>query len=96
MEHAAGATLYTIGYEGRAVEDFIEDLRFADVEVLVDVRELPHSRRPGFSKSKLSEHVSRAGLEYLHLRSLGSPVILAGGLGRAATSAHSPKNTLTT
>jgi uncharacterized protein (DUF488 family) len=73
LEQTAGAELYTIGYEGRAVEDFVEDLRFADVEVLVDVRELPQSRKPGFSKSKLSEYVSRAGVQYLHLRSLGSP-----------------------
>ena len=73
MEQTAGAELYTIGYEGRTVEDFVEDLQLANVEVLVDVRELPHSRRPGFSKSKLSEQVSGAGVEYMHLRSLGSP-----------------------
>jgi uncharacterized protein (DUF488 family) len=68
-----GTELYTIGYEGRAMEDFVDDLRFADIEVLVDVRELPISRKPGFSKTKLSEHMSQAGVDYLHLRSLGSP-----------------------
>ena len=67
MEQTAGAELYTTGYEGRAVDDFVEDLRFADVEVFADIHELPHSRRPGFSKSKLSEHMARAGVEYMHL-----------------------------
>lgn len=72
LEQAAETQLYTIGYEGRAVEDFVENLRFADVEVLVDIRELPVSRKPGFSKSKLAAHMSQAGVEYLRLKSLGS------------------------
>lgn len=65
--------LYTIGYEGRAVENFVEDLSRAGVEVLVDVREMPVSRKPGFSKTKLSRYVTDEGIDYLHLKSLGSP-----------------------
>jgi len=67
------AELYTIGYEGKAVQGFVEDLVRNGIEVLVDVRELPVSRKPGFSKSKLREQVASSGIDYLHLRSLGSP-----------------------
>lgn len=68
-----GSGLYTIGYEGRTIEEFISHLHSNAVEVLVDVRELPVSRKPGFSKTKLSHRLGRVDIEYLHLRSLGSP-----------------------
>lgn len=67
------AALYTIGYEGKAVRDFVQDLRANGVEVLVDVREMPVSRKPGFSKTKLASFVNEAEIEYVHLKSLGSP-----------------------
>lgn len=67
------ASVFTIGYEGRQIGDFVEHLTANGIEVLVDVREMPVSRKPGFSKSKLSEAVQEAGLRYLHLKSLGSP-----------------------
>lgn len=73
MERTADTGFYTVGYEGRAVEGFVEELVARGMEVLVDVREMPVSRKPGFSKSKLARHVSEVGIEYLHLRSLGSP-----------------------
>lgn len=64
---------YTVGYEGRVIEDFVEELVRSEIEILVDVREMPASRKPGFSKSRLSERVAEEGMEYLHIRSLGSP-----------------------
>lgn len=64
---------YTVGYEGRVIDDFVEELVRSEIEVLVDVREMPASRKPGFSKSRLSERVAEEGIEYLHIRSLGSP-----------------------
>lgn len=73
MRQVADAGVYTIGYEGRGAEDFVEDLVDSCVQVLVDVRELPISRKPGFSKSALSSLVEKVGIEYLHFRSLGSP-----------------------
>ena len=73
MGQAAHAGIFTIGYEGRAAEGFVEDLLDSGIEVLVDVREMPVSRKPGFSKSALSALVEEAGIEYLHFRSLGSP-----------------------
>jgi uncharacterized protein (DUF488 family) len=66
-------TLATIGYESANLADFIATLREAGISRLIDVRELPISRRKGFAKSALSEALTLAGIEYLHLRGLGDP-----------------------
>jgi hypothetical protein len=63
----------TIGYEGRSIDDFVEEVKGAGIECVVDVRELPLSRRPGFSKTALSERLASAGIRYEHERSLGNP-----------------------
>lgn len=65
--------LFTIGYEGRTPADLIERLREAGVERVVDVRELPLSRRRGFSKSQLAAALERSGIRYEHVRALGNP-----------------------
>lgn len=65
--------LFTIGYEGTALEDFIRTLKEARVDILLDVRELPISRRKGFSKKALSSALTEAGIRYLHEKRLGSP-----------------------
>lgn len=66
-------TLFTIGYAGRTPDELIADLRSAGVERVVDVRQLPLSRRRGFSKSSLAEMLLRAGIRYEHVRELGNP-----------------------
>lgn len=66
-------TIYTIGYEGATVDGFLATLKQAGVERLIDVRALPSSRRPGFSKSPLAAALSEVGIEYVHLRDLGTP-----------------------
>ncbi|HEX7758366.1 MAG TPA: DUF488 domain-containing protein [Caulobacteraceae bacterium] len=63
----------TIGYEGAVLCAFIETLLAAKVLRLIDVRELPLSRKRGFSKNALSLALESAGIEYLHLRALGDP-----------------------
>jgi uncharacterized protein (DUF488 family) len=65
--------LTTIGYEGVSLDAFIATLKAAKVTLLLDVRELPISRRRGFSKTALSEALSRAGIAYQHERALGAP-----------------------
>jgi len=75
-------TLATIGYEDTTVPRFLETLKGADVDLLVDVRAVAGSRRPGFAKTKLAENVGSMGIEYLHLRGLGTPAD-----GRAAARA---------
>jgi uncharacterized protein (DUF488 family) len=67
------ASLTTIGYESADLSDFIVTLRRAGVNCLIDVRELPISRRKGFAKRALSEALADAGIGYVHLRGLGDP-----------------------
>lgn len=66
-------TIYTLGYEGVALADFIRTLKDTGVSLLLDVRELPQSRRPGFSKRALSEALADAEIGYRHVRQLGDP-----------------------
>jgi uncharacterized protein (DUF488 family) len=74
--------IFTIGYEGTTVGEFIAALHKAGVKRLIDVRALPLSRRPGFSKTALRGALEEAGIEYLHLKALGTPAD-----GRAAARA---------
>jgi len=74
--------IFTIGYEGATVSEFIDALKTVGVERVIDVRALPLSRRPGFSKSPLRAALEEAGIEYLHLKALGTPAE-----GRAAARA---------
>lgn len=65
--------LYTVGYEGRSLPELLNALADAGVRRLVDVRELPLSRKRGFSKTALGEALSNVGIEYVHARALGNP-----------------------
>jgi uncharacterized protein (DUF488 family) len=65
--------LATIGYEGATQPDVLDRLKAARVELLIDVRAVAASRRAGFSKSLLAASLAAAGMEYLHLRDLGTP-----------------------
>lgn len=66
-------TIYTIGYEATTIADFLAALTGAGVKRVIDVRALPLSRRPGFSKSMLSATLREAGIDYVHLKALGTP-----------------------
>lgn len=63
----------TIGYEGRTPAEFIASLKEAAVEVLLDVRIRPQSRKAGFSKTALGNLCRENGINYIHERSLGTP-----------------------
>lgn len=65
--------LATIGYEAAPQAKVIDALKQAGVEVLIDVRAIAASRRAGFSKGLLSASLEDAGIEYVHLRALGTP-----------------------
>jgi uncharacterized protein (DUF488 family) len=62
-----------IGYQGRSQDDLVAALRAAGIEVLVDVRELPWSRKPGLSKRALAERLPREGIRYVHVPAAGNP-----------------------
>ena len=78
--------IFTIGYEGVTMDEFLAALKEAGVERLIDVRALPLSRRPGFSKSPLRAALEEAGIEYVHLKALGTP---AEGRSAARAGLHS-------
>jgi uncharacterized protein (DUF488 family) len=66
-------TLATIGYEKATLPDVIARLKAAGVDTLIDVRAVDASRRAGFSKTLLSNSLAEAGIDYRHLRGLGTP-----------------------
>jgi uncharacterized protein (DUF488 family) len=66
-------TLFTFGYEGLAIGSFVARLQAASIDTVLDVRELPLSRKPGFSKAALAEALRRAGVGYDHVPALGCP-----------------------
>ena len=65
--------LFTMGYEGLKASDFLEILIEHSVEILIDVRAVPLSRKPGFSKKALTQSCREAGLDYQHWIELGCP-----------------------
>ena len=66
-------SLATIGYEMATLDQLIARLQAAKVELVVDVRAVASSRRPGFSKTMLGVSLQAAGIGYRHLRALGTP-----------------------
>jgi uncharacterized protein (DUF488 family) len=74
--------IFTIGYEATTLAEFLAALTKAGVERVIDVRALPLSRRPGFSKSPLKAALGEVGIDYVHLKALGTP-----SDGRAAARA---------
>ena len=65
--------IFTIGYEATTMGEFLASLQQAGVERVIDVRALPLSRRPGFSKSPLKAALNEVGIDYVHLKALGTP-----------------------
>jgi uncharacterized protein (DUF488 family) len=65
--------VFTIGYEATTMAEFIAALKAAGVQRVIDVRAVASSRRPGFSKNLLRNSLAEEGIEYVHLRALGTP-----------------------
>jgi uncharacterized protein (DUF488 family) len=70
---AKAKKLFTIGYEQTPPKAVLDELEHAGVKLLVDVRAIASSRRPGFSKNQLAAGLDERGIAYLHLRGLGTP-----------------------
>ena len=73
LAHEANMIIHTIGYEGIDIACFLSLLREHDIKTVADVRELPLSRKPGFSKKALADMLGLNGFEYVHLPDLGCP-----------------------
>ncbi len=67
----AAVALFTLGYEGLRLEDWLARLRAHAVAAVCDVRRNPVSRKPGFSRRKLEAALRRAGIEYIPFPELG-------------------------
>ena len=65
--------VFTIGYEGATQAELVAALKAAGVERVIDVRAVPMSRKPGFSKNVLAAGLKEAGIGYVHLKALGTP-----------------------
>jgi uncharacterized protein (DUF488 family) len=65
--------VYTIGYEGKSIKQFITKLKFLSIDQLVDVREIALSRKNGFAKNALKKELEANGIVYKHFPELGSP-----------------------
>jgi uncharacterized protein (DUF488 family) len=78
--------LLTIGYEGCTIRDVLDALAAAKVGLLIDVRAVPRSRKPGFSKRQLAAGLDERGIPYVHLQGLGTPKA-----GRDAVRAGHPE-----
>jgi uncharacterized protein (DUF488 family) len=70
---ARAKKLFTIGYEQTPPKAVLDELQDAGVKLLVDVRAVTSSRRPGFSKNQLAAGLDERGIAYLHLKALGTP-----------------------
>lgn len=66
-------TLFTIGYEGASPDDFWATLLSSGIKNIIDIRDVPISRRPGFSKKALGREAELVGVNYVHLAGLGDP-----------------------
>jgi uncharacterized protein (DUF488 family) len=78
--------LLTIGYEGCTIQDVLGALAAARATLLIDVRAMPRSRKPGFSKRQLAAGLDGRGITYIHLQGLGTPKA-----GRDAVRAGHPE-----
>jgi uncharacterized protein (DUF488 family) len=69
-------TLFSFGYEGLRIDEFVARLQGVGVRVVLDVRQLPLSRKPGFSKSALAARLRKSGIAYRHIPALGCPRLI--------------------
>lgn len=72
-------TVFTIGYEGLDIHRFVSVLAEHCIETVVDIRELPLSRKRGFSKKALASTLKVSGYAYVHLAALGCPKLVRAG-----------------
>ena len=72
--------LCTSGYQGQDAAAWTARLLAHGIEVVVDVRDLPLSRKKGFSKSQLRASLSERGIRYLHVKELGNPKVYRDAL----------------
>jgi uncharacterized protein (DUF488 family) len=76
-------TFFTIGYQGHNIETFLDLLLAHGIAHIIDVRQLPFSRKPDFSKKRLTAHLAGVDIAYSHLVALGTPKVLRDEVRRS-------------
>jgi len=65
-------TLYTIGHSTRPLDEFLKILRAHSIQVLIDIRAFPVSRRmPHFNRESLEESLAKENIQYVWMKELG-------------------------
>jgi len=75
-------SVFTIGYEGKTIDAFLDILISNNIMAVADIRNNPHSMKYGFSKKSFSDYIEKAGMKYFHIPELGIPSVMRRGLGR--------------
>lgn len=65
--------MFTSGYQGENINQFVDKIQFNKITALIDIRENPYSRKPGFSQKALQLALSKVGIKYNHYVELGTP-----------------------
>jgi uncharacterized protein (DUF488 family) len=86
VDDDASPDVVSVGYEGRTADELVELLVEAGVELLVDVRLTPRSRKPGLSSTRLAGALRERGIGYRHLPGLGNPEPLRAAFHRVDPS----------
>lgn len=86
-----GLCLMGVGYEGRDIDSFVQDLVCAGISLVVDVRLTPMSRKPGFSKTALGHALGNVGIGYDHRPELGNPKANRAGFGGSAAELNAAR-----
>jgi uncharacterized protein (DUF488 family) len=69
-------TVFTIGYEQSDPVSFLRLLKLHKIDLIVDVRQIPLSRKKGFSKNQLKQMLAKGGIDYFHMQALGAPKVI--------------------
>ena len=88
IRQPAKPAVYTAGYQHKSVDDFFDDLLRAGIQVVIDVRANPVSRKYGFTRSFMCGIAEKLGMEYCHFPRLGIPRKERTGLGSEASYIH--------
>ena len=78
-------TLFTSGYQGETVTSFIRKLMGEHIRAVIDIRQKPFSRKPGFSKNSLDGFLKESGIKYYHFQELGTPEPLRNFLAQGGS-----------
>ena len=87
-------TIYTIGYEGKTIEDFLELLRAKRVDIILDIRANDYSRKPDFIGARLNKHCQNIGIDYRWIPELGIPIELRKDIKDREVLLHHYRNSI--